>query len=518
LAIESQLKIEDKVEIPDKKNRAFMPASSLFWVSCLLGLTILSGMIVLFTQSPSPVHVVASTLESEPTVLLQNSAPSWLVNLHRFGLDEQLAALQKAKDLGARRTAGAAQWAQLLRDCDSKTDHRVIASLLYLVRREGKSTVELSEAVSSLLPYQADIYPERDKWHVLRLRAYTFSTLSDIGFTQSAMPMLTDALAYVDERMSALEFGAVARLVGTMGEKGRPFIPHLLGILGERFAEEEFSLERYELEFPRKEATTVQIEVLRSLAGICNSKDEQALTVLNSILNTSKQSSMDPRLQQEAKKSLDAINARTESENPIKWFRSMVQKSKSGTLKAENAEESRSIWQLPNQRLRLLSLDVATVIDQEGETYPMSRLADKPILLVFFYTRCQNARKCAATIAQLAMLQREMIARGWEDKARLIAITFEPEFDTPKRLKQFTVDYGMVHGSNARAISIEEKSHNYLLKELDTPVCYNSGWVNSHGIEAVLLDANGRIARKYSSLGWDNTVVLDDFQHLFSGQ
>ena len=52
--------------------------------------------------------------------------------------------------------------------------------------------------------------------------------LGEIGFPASALTALLEALANVDERMTALEVGAAARAVRSLGARGHEFAPYLL--------------------------------------------------------------------------------------------------------------------------------------------------------------------------------------------------------------------------------------------------------------------------------------------------
>ena len=399
----------------------------------------------------------------------------------------------------------------LLLNCTEKTDHRDIACLLDVVRRQGEQANELANLVARFLPHQANIYQGRDKWHVLRLRAYTFITLSEIGFPESAMPMLYDALVYVDERMKAIEFGAAVRAAGTLKERGSLFIPHLLEILGKPFAEEEFSLERYGQDFPQSESTTVQLEVARSLASICTSKDSKAITVLQFYASSSASSGFDPRLIKEANNALQIIKKRRNATSPFKFVNAI-----SSSLNQKNNDPSYiSPWLNPVERQYLKNLDIP-VVDHNERQYSFNQLIGKPILLTFFYTRCQNAQKCSATIAKLAMIQQDLRRHKMINDIRLIGITYEPEFDTPRRLKRFVSDRGMELSSNALTLKLDYSRQPDFVEELDTPVGYNAGWVNSHGIEVALLDSKGRLVRKYNSLDWNNTLILNDFRKLLN--
>ena len=452
----------------------------------------------------------ALTVALSDPVALAESGPGCLQQLSTLNAQEQLSCVRS----GALNNVTLPAVIESLQSTDGATDHRVVAALLERVRIGGRaghatdtgghhhalagSGRDAFDVIAGLLPHQAAIYEGRDKWHVLRLRASVFATLSDIGVPDSALPMLVDTLAHVDERMTSLEFGAAVRAAGTLGPDGREFIPYLLAI-NERFAEEEFSLNRYELSFPRAEATTVQLETVRALAAIAGREDAEALIVLRAIADSRRGSSLDSRLIDRARKALETIERRAdrdpEATPPIRV----------ATL---------TPWMAPADRRTLTHLDV-TLETHEGVQQSLSRLIDRPVLLTFFYSRCQNAEKCSTTMIRLAQLQRELAALGLTNEVRLLALTLEPDHDTPVRLKRYALDRGLKLGGDALAGRFEVVGHAAILRELDTPVSYNGGWVNTHGVESVLLDANGRLVRKYTMLG---RHVLDDFEALLAGE
>jgi hypothetical protein len=194
--------------------------------------------------------------------------------------------------------AQAEQAIALLRASDGSTDDHQIAAALDVVRRDGPHASRGARAaVYQLLPHHARVYRERDKILVLRLRAYAFATLSDIGVPDAALPMLLDAVAHLDERMTAIEVGAAVRAVGSLGRRGAAFAPYLVEALHERFAESEFSLERYAPEYPDAEATTVQLEAVRALGRIGGARDALERLRKNSELDERVYAAIDDAIQ-----------------------------------------------------------------------------------------------------------------------------------------------------------------------------------------------------------------------------
>jgi protein SCO1 len=156
--------------------------------------------------------------------------------------------------------------------------------------------------------------------------------------------------------------------------------------------------------------------------------------------------------------------------------------------------------------------------NQDGRTGVLGDLLNKPVVIAFFYTRCQNGAKCSMTVSRLAALQRTLRAQGLEAKARVLAISYEPEFDTSDRIHRFGSDRGLVFGPDAQALRVEPKGLKRLVEILEAPVNYNAGWVNTHGVELSLFDGGGRLVRKYQSIAWENAAVTADVQRVVAGK
>lgn len=190
---------------------------------------------------------------------------------------------------------------------DGGTNHLQVAAALDTLRSLGGQGAPAAETLSALLPHQARLYADRDKTLVVRLRAYIMVTLAEIGFPDSAIPALLDTLAHVDERMTAIEVGAAARAAGALGPRGHDLAPYLLETLIDRFSGDEFSLERYDSDFPPEEATTVHLESVRSLGRICSAEDREVLAALGRLVESP---DADARVRLEARRAVESIAAR----------------------------------------------------------------------------------------------------------------------------------------------------------------------------------------------------------------
>lgn len=220
--------------------------------------------------------------------------------------DDQIRCLARLREAGPASAAVTRHLADILERSDGNTDDVLVASVLDVFRSAGVRASPAAETLGRLLAHRSKIYKGRDKVLVVRLRAYIVLTLSDIGSPSSALIALFDTLAHLDARMTAIEVGSCARAAGSLGARGRDFVPYLLEALVDRPSAEEFSLERYDPQFPPEEATTVQLEAVRALARVSSAEDPQVVTVLARI-SRDPAGTHDPRLVREAQKALDLI-------------------------------------------------------------------------------------------------------------------------------------------------------------------------------------------------------------------
>ena len=171
-----------------------------------------------------------------------------------------------------------------LRQANGATDEREVAKQLEALRAMGPTDSSVAESVAELLNESSPLYRDRDKHEVMRLRAYVFVVLSEIGIPSSALPLIVDALANSDDEMG-YHFAAAARAAGSLGPQARSLIPHLCAGMQRYYHRDEFSLERYNPDYPQEEATTVQAEAITALAQISATSDTAVVELLNSYAN-----------------------------------------------------------------------------------------------------------------------------------------------------------------------------------------------------------------------------------------
>lgn len=160
----------------------------------------------------------------------------------------------------------------------------------------------------------------------------------------------------------------------------------------------------------------------------------------------------------------------------------------------------------------------ASVEDQSGTRRPLSQvLLGKPSFLTFFYTRCMNPLKCSATITRLADIQRQFRDLHLPEPVNLVAMTYDPDYDTSKRLSAYGSDRGLECNDTVRLIRMPENSINFF-SDLNVLVGYGPSTVNRHGLDAFLLDRNGKVVHSYVRQLFECDDVTDRLRALWRGR
>jgi protein SCO1/2 len=119
--------------------------------------------------------------------------------------------------------------------------------------------------------------------------------------------------------------------------------------------------------------------------------------------------------------------------------------------------------------------DEVEVEDQDGERLVLAEfLRRAPTVLAFFYTRCGNPRKCSLTITSLGVLGRELAARNRLGSVQIAAITYDPGYDLPARLRRYGRDRGLSFGPAVRMFRAVA-GHQLLRDHLALRVGYSQG-------------------------------------------
>ncbi|WP_247004920.1 SCO family protein [Halosolutus gelatinilyticus] len=78
-----------------------------------------------------------------------------------------------------------------------------------------------------------------------------------------------------------------------------------------------------------------------------------------------------------------------------------------------------------------------------GETVSLEDfVGERAFLMTYFFTSCPNGA-CPALLLRLRRVQEDAAQRGYEDDVGLLAMTFDPDRDTPEAIEQYAHEQGV---------------------------------------------------------------------------
>lgn len=136
-------------------------------------------------------------------------------------------------------------------------------------------------------------------------------------------------------------------------------------------------------------------------------------------------------------------------------------------------------------------------------------------VVAFFYTRCDNPEKCSLTITQLARLQQAIDNGPLRGEVRIAAITYDPAYDLPDRMKRFGENRGIHFSDDVRFLRTLN-GFDALRVRFELGVNFIGAIVNRHRIELYVLDERSNIIATFSRMQWDVTALVSELEALAS--
>lgn len=144
-------------------------------------------------------------------------------------------------------------------------------------------------------------------------------------------------------------------------------------------------------------------------------------------------------------------------------------------------------------------------------------VGDRCTLLTFIYTRCEGI--CPAEMSNLVQVQASAAKLGKTDDIALLAMTFDPEYDTPERLQEFGENLGMKYDQdNFYYLRPEtpERAKELVEDRYGDPFSANDGdgMAFLHRGLMLLVNEDGYVERAYAGKPPQPATVVADFEAL----
>ncbi len=155
------------------------------------------------------------------------------------------------------------------------------------------------------------------------------------------------------------------------------------------------------------------------------------------------------------------------------------------------------------------------MLNQDGRQIRLGQFKGKSLLLTFIYTRCPLPNFCPLVTHNFAQINSQLAANpALYAKTHLLCVSFDPEHDTPARLRAYGATYigsdeksAFAHWEFAapdKAVLLE------MAKFFDVGITRGADDTITHTLSTTLIDADGKVVAFYPGNDWTVEQVVAD--------
>lgn len=153
--------------------------------------------------------------------------------------------------------------------------------------------------------------------------------------------------------------------------------------------------------------------------------------------------------------------------------------------------------------------------NQDGRTIRLSQFRGKNLLVTFIYTRCPLPNFCPLVTRNFATIEKQLAASPrLHGKTHLLCVSFDPEHDTPERLRAYGATYIGSDAKDAFAdwdFAVPEKPALLdMAKFFDVGITNEPDQTITHTLSTTLIGPDGKVIRFYPGNDWTPEQVLND--------
>jgi protein SCO1/2 len=156
--------------------------------------------------------------------------------------------------------------------------------------------------------------------------------------------------------------------------------------------------------------------------------------------------------------------------------------------------------------------------NQDGRTISLSQFRGKQLLVTFIYTRCPMPDFCPRVTRQFAQIDHQLQSDpAVYNKTHLLCVSFDPENDTPARLRAYGATYIGSDSKNAFVhwdFAVTDKATvDKMAQYFAVGITRDSDANITHTLSTTLIGADGKVDQFYPGNDWTVDQVLADVKH-----
>jgi protein SCO1 len=153
--------------------------------------------------------------------------------------------------------------------------------------------------------------------------------------------------------------------------------------------------------------------------------------------------------------------------------------------------------------------------NQDGHMIHLDQFRGKVLLITFIYTRCPLPDFCPRVTRNFAVIERQLAtSRPLLSHTQLLSVSFDPDHDTPARLRAYGAQYIGSDAKDAFAhwdFAVPEKPVlTEMAKYFDVGLTPGADDTITHTLSTTLIGGDGKVVRFYPGNEWTAQQVLAD--------
>jgi len=348
------------------------------------------------------------------------------------------------------------------------------------------------DELKALLREDHPCYQQRGSATVVEMRGWVLLALGGVGLTDDT---LVFALEELDTGVDPYLVAAAASALRSYPNPNPALAPFVMrAITHIRYRDDPVSFEEYGGYAVSSATTSPLRELFKTLAWLGSNAEE----VLPEIEALAQSGLLSKKTLVEAERALQAIRAANTAEPD----------DDANCCTLPDGLLGKFSWSR-NSRGTAAPIESTVFEDQDGSKIAFKDFfRGRPSIVVFFYTRCDNPLKCSLTVTKLGRIQKLLEKQGLAQQINTAAITYDPGFDLPNRIRNYGKDRDVRMSAGHRMLRAID-GLGALRRHFQLGVNFIESLVNRHRIEAYVLDREGRIAASFERLHWEEGEVVD---------
>ena len=153
--------------------------------------------------------------------------------------------------------------------------------------------------------------------------------------------------------------------------------------------------------------------------------------------------------------------------------------------------------------------------NQDGRAIHLDQFRGKTLLVTFIYTRCPLPNFCPLVTHNFAVIDRQLaVTPALYEKTHLLCVSFDPDHDTPARLRAYGATYDGSDQKKAFShwdFAVPSKPELLeMAKYFDLGITQGADDTITHTLSTTLIDPHGKVAQFYPGNEWTPEQVIAD--------